>query len=48
MIPTLWEQFGDGPLLFQHDGSPVNKAMSIMTWMNKFGIKELEWPISAQ
>ena len=24
MIPTLWEQFGDGVSLFQHDCTPVH------------------------
>ena len=28
-LPTLWEQFGDGPFLFQHDYAPVHKARSI-------------------
>ena len=32
MLPTLWEQFGDGPFLFQHDCAPVHKATSIKTW----------------
>ena len=31
MLPTLWEQFGDGPFLFKHDCSPVYKARSIKT-----------------
>ncbi|KAK3532034.1 hypothetical protein QTP86_003478 [Hemibagrus guttatus] len=26
MLPTLWEQFGDDPFLFQHDCAPVHKA----------------------
>ncbi|KAK3512217.1 hypothetical protein QTP70_001109 [Hemibagrus guttatus] len=26
MLPTLWEQFGDDPFLFQHDCTPVHKA----------------------
>jgi len=30
ILPTLWEQFGDGPFLFQHDYAPVHKARSIM------------------
>lgn len=25
MLPTLWEQFGDGPFLFQRDCAPVHK-----------------------
>jgi hypothetical protein len=26
---TLWQQFGEGPFLFQHDNALVNKARSI-------------------
>ena len=26
MLPTLWEQFGAGPFLFQHDCAPEHKA----------------------
>lgn len=25
MIPTLWQQFVDGPFLFQHDNPPCSK-----------------------
>ena len=44
MLPTLWEQFRDGPFLFQHDCAPVHKARSIKTWMTEFGVGELDWP----
>ncbi|KAK3533163.1 hypothetical protein QTP70_012415 [Hemibagrus guttatus] len=44
MLPTLWEQFGDDPFLFQHDCTPVHKARSIETWMSEFGVEELDWP----
>ncbi|MCJ8729091.1 hypothetical protein PDJAM_G00011980 [Pangasius djambal] len=44
MLPTLWEQFGAGPFLFQHDCAPVNKARSIKTWMTESGVDELDWP----
>ncbi|KAK3555812.1 hypothetical protein QTP86_029059, partial [Hemibagrus guttatus] len=44
MLPTLWEQFGDDPFLFQHDCTPVHKARSIKTWMSEFGVEELDWP----
>ncbi|KAK3525642.1 hypothetical protein QTP70_002551 [Hemibagrus guttatus] len=44
MLPTLWEQFGDDPFLFQHDCTPVTKARSIKTWMSEFGVEELDWP----
>ena len=26
MFPTLWQQFGEGPFLFQHDCASVYKA----------------------
>ncbi|KAK3528760.1 hypothetical protein QTP70_011191 [Hemibagrus guttatus] len=44
MLPTLWEQFGDVPFLFQHDCTPVTKESSIKTWMSEFGVEELDWP----
>ena len=44
MLPTLWEQFGDGLFLSQHDYTPVHKARSIQTWMSEFGVEELDWP----
>ncbi|KAK3553743.1 hypothetical protein QTP70_007604 [Hemibagrus guttatus] len=44
MLPTLWEQFGDDPFLFQHDCTPVTKARTIKTWMSEFGVEELDCP----
>ncbi|KAK3548195.1 hypothetical protein QTP70_005173 [Hemibagrus guttatus] len=44
MLPTLWEQFGNDPFLFQHDCTPVTKARSIKTWMSEFGVEELDCP----
>ncbi|KAK3507034.1 hypothetical protein QTP70_001219, partial [Hemibagrus guttatus] len=44
ILPTLWEQFGDDPFLFQHDCTPVTKASSIKTWMSEFGVEELDCP----
>ena len=29
VLITLWQQFGEGPFLFQHDIDPVHKARSI-------------------
>ena len=26
VLPTLWQKFGEGPFLFQHDNAPVHKA----------------------
>lgn len=42
MFPTLWEQFWEGPFLFQHDCSG-RESMSIKTWLDEFGVKEFEW-----
>jgi len=44
MLPTLWEQFGNGPSLFQNDCAPVHKARSIKTRMRAFCLEELDWP----
>jgi hypothetical protein len=27
VLPTLWQQFGEGPFLFQHDSAPVHKEV---------------------
>jgi hypothetical protein len=29
VLPTLWQQFGIGPFLFQHNNAPMHKARSI-------------------
>ena len=29
VLPTLWQKFGEGPFLFQHDNAPMHKARSI-------------------
>ena len=44
MLPTLWQQFGEGPFLFQHDNAPVHKARSIQKWFVEIGVEELDWP----
>ena len=44
MLPTVWEQFGVGSFLFQHDCAPVHKARFIKTWLREFGVDELDWP----
>jgi hypothetical protein len=43
-LPTLWQQFGEGPFLFQHDTAPVHKVRSIQKWFIKIGAEELDWP----
>ncbi len=44
MLPTLREQFGEDPFLFQHYCAPVHQARSIKTWLDEFGVEELNWP----
>jgi hypothetical protein len=44
VLPTLWQQFGEGPFLFQHDNAPVKKARSIQKWFDEIGVEELNWP----
>jgi hypothetical protein len=42
VLPTLWQQFGEGTFLFQHDNAPVHNARSIQKWFVKIGVEELE------
>jgi hypothetical protein len=44
VIPTLWQQLGEGPFLIQHDNAPVHKARSIQKWFVEIGVEELDWP----
>ena len=44
VLPTLWQQFGEGPLLFQDDNAPVHKARSIQKLFVEIGVEELDWP----
>jgi hypothetical protein len=43
-LPTLWQQFGRRPFLFQHDNVPVHKARSIQKLFVDIGVEELDWP----
>ena len=44
ILPTLWQQFGEGPFLFQNDNAPMHKARSIQKWFVETSVKELDWP----
>ncbi len=44
VLPILWEQLGEGHFLFQHYFAPVHKARPIKTWLDEFGVEELDWP----
>ena len=43
VLPTLWQQFGEGPFLIQNDNTPVHKARSIQKWFVKISVEELDW-----
>ena len=44
VLPTLWQQFREGPFMFQHDSALVHKASSILKWFIEMGMEELDWP----
>jgi hypothetical protein len=44
VLPTLWQKFGEGHFLFQHDNASVHKAWSIQKWFVEIGVEELDWP----
>jgi hypothetical protein len=44
VLPTWWEQFGQGPFLFQQDNAPMQKAKSIQKWLVEISVEELDWP----
>jgi hypothetical protein len=44
VLPTLWQQFGEGHFMFQHDNAPMHKKMSIQKWFVKIGVEKLDWP----
>lgn len=39
MLPKLWQQFVDGPLIFQHGCALAPKAKSMKTRMSMFGVE---------
>ena len=44
VLPTVWQQIGEGPFLFQLDNTPVHKARSIQKWFVETSVEELDWP----
>ena len=42
VLPTLWQQFGEGPFPFQHDNDPMHKAKSIQKWLVEISVEELD------
>ena len=45
VLPTLWQQLGEGPFLFQHDNAPMHKARSIQKWFVEIGVEERKGPV---
>jgi hypothetical protein len=43
VLSTLWQQFGEGPFLFQHDNAPMHETRSIQKSV-EIGVEELDWP----
>ena len=43
-LPNLWQQFGEGSFLFQHDKAPVHKARAINKWFVEIVVEEFSWP----
>ena len=39
VLPTLWQQFGECPFLFQHDNATVHKARSIQKLFVEIGVE---------
>ena len=44
VLPTLWQQFGEGPFLFHHDNIILHKSRTIQKLFVKIGVEELDWP----
>ena len=44
VLPTLRQQFGEGPSLFEHDNAPMHKARSIQKGFVEIGVEELDRP----
>jgi hypothetical protein len=45
VLPTLWQQFGEGPFLFHHDNTPpIHKMRFIHKLFVEMGVEELDWP----
>ena len=42
VLPTLCQQFGKGPFLFQHDHAPMHKARSMLKWFVEIDLED-DW-----
>jgi hypothetical protein len=41
VLPTLWQQFGEGPFLFQNDNPRVHMAKSTQKWFVEIVVEDL-------
>ena len=44
VLPAVWQQFGEGPFLFQHDNAPMHKVRSVQKWFVAIVVEERVWP----
>lgn len=45
ILSTLWQQFGEGPFLFQQNGvSCAHKVRAVQSWFADTDVEELDWP----
>ena len=44
VLPSLWQQFEEGPLLFQHDNATVHELTSTQKWFVEIGVEEPDRP----
>ena len=44
LLLTLWQQFGEGPFLLQHDIAPMHKERTIQKVFVEIVVEELDWP----
>ena len=43
VLPTLWQQFGEGPFLFQHDKAQMHSQSEVHTeWFVEISVEELD------
>ena len=42
VLPSFWQQFGEGLFLFPHDNAPVHKARSIQKLFVGIRVEELD------
>ncbi|GFU94529.1 transposable element Tc1 transposase [Trichonephila clavipes] len=43
-LPTLWQYFGEGPLLFQQDNCSIHTSRLAQTWFDEMGVQKLDCP----